>query len=451
MKENTEEVQMANSTDTDRVFLVTDPLEIHPIALIFPQMHDEDFKKLKEDISVNDLLEPIVIWEGKVIDGRHRYNACRELEKKVWAVEWEGGMDPVDYVAAKNSRRRHLTPSEKATAAAKAIEWYSKQAKERQREHGETAPGRPKSLSAPGREVMDDDKGKATEKVANLFDTSPKSVERAKFVRDHGTDEEKQELEAGKTALKPLEEKVRKRVNTSPKTIFNKTTDSIEWAKWTWNPVTGCRHECPYCDARDIANQCPDEFPNGFTPTFHPERLEAPANTELPELSDRGKRSVLVCSMGDLFGEWVEKDWIDQVISTCEGEPDWTFIFLTKNPRRLVGIEWPKNAWVGTAVDTVEKIQAAVEAFKELREKGSRPAVTFLSCEPMLAPLDFGPEGLSSFDWVIIGGCDKSSGMKARQPEWAWIWKLTNAAYEAGCKVYWKSNLKCRPADYPEE
>ena len=84
---------------------------------------------------------------------------------------------------------------------------------------------------------------------------------------------------------------------------FNRTNDNIEWAKWTWNPVTGCSHGCEYCYARDIAMR----FYGSFEPKYHPERLTAPQNTKPPEAFDNGERNVFVCSMADLFGKWVKR------------------------------------------------------------------------------------------------------------------------------------------------
>jgi protein gp37 len=63
--------------------------------------------------------------------------------------------------------------------------------------------------------------------------------------------------------------------------------------------------------------------------------------------------------------------------------------------------------------------------------------------------LDFGERGLNFFDWVIIGGRSASSGAPAFQPEWEWVESLHNAARAAGCKIYWKPNLKTRPTEYP--
>ena len=158
---------------------------------------------------------------------------------------------------------------------------------------------------------------------------------------------------------------------------------------------------------------------------------------------------MFVCSMADLFGEWVPKDWIDAVIDACRKAPEWTFIFLTKNPKRLVGIDWPANAWIGTTVDCQERVEASIDAFDEIDA-----TVSFVSCEPLNEPLNWEIQGatesgLSLFDWVIIGGRSSSSNMPAAQPEWEWVESLHAQAREAGCKIYWKPNLTVRPKEYP--
>jgi hypothetical protein len=87
---------------------------------------------------------------------------------------------------------------------------------------------------------------------------------------------------------------------------FNRVNDNIGWARWSWNPVTGCLHNCDYCYARDIAQRFTGSYPKGFEPDFWPERLDAPANTRLPAKADGDEswRRVFTCSMADLFGEW---------------------------------------------------------------------------------------------------------------------------------------------------
>lgn len=227
-----------------------------------------------------------------------------------------------------------------------------------------------------------------------------------------------------------------------PKTAFNRTNENIEWAAWSWNPVTGCKHGCAYCYARDIANRF---YPQGFVPSLHPGRLSAPWQTKqiAPRWKDdQGHKSVFVCSMADLFGEWVPEAWIDAVIDEVDNSPQWTYIFLTKNPERLVHFHWPENAVVGATVDTQERVQAAEQAFSQIDAP-----VKFLSCEPLRGQVILSRPDL--FDWVIIGGQSKSSQASAKQPRWEWVESLHWQAHRAGCKVYWKTNLTVRPRQYP--
>ncbi len=114
---------------------------------------------------------------------------------------------------------------------------------------------------------------------------------------------------------------------------FNQTNENVDWAKWTWNPVTGCLHNCGYCYARDIAERRMGDYKAiGFTPHFHQDRLLAPQYTKVPAKAetDIGYRNVFVCSMADLFGKWVPQEWIDAVLEEVRAAPQWNFLFLTK-------------------------------------------------------------------------------------------------------------------------
>ena len=83
-------------------------MEFHEAANLFPMMIGDDYTALRDDIKANGLLEPIVIYDGKILDGRNRYTACLDLgiEPRYEAFE---GTDPVAYVISKNLHRRHLT------------------------------------------------------------------------------------------------------------------------------------------------------------------------------------------------------------------------------------------------------------------------------------------------------------------------------------------------------
>ena len=93
---------------------------------------------------------------------------------------------------------------------------------------------------------------------------------------------------------------------------------SIEWTRYTWNPVTGCKHGCTYCYARRLAEgrlKGRFGYDNGFEPTFHQNRLLEPQNVKKPSM-------IFTCSMGDLFGEWVPRQWINYHGQPTPSVPD---------------------------------------------------------------------------------------------------------------------------------
>jgi protein gp37 len=144
---------------------------------------------------------------------------------------------------------------------------------------------------------------------------------------------------------------------------FNQTNDQVSWAAFTWNPVTGCLHNCKYCYAREGAvmnENLKKYYPFGFTPTFWEHRLDAPAHMSVPEeaRSDARFGRVFVSSMGDLFGKWTDDKWIEKVFASCRRNPEWEYLFLTKFPQRYVGLELPPTAWIGTTVDEQYRVKS---------------------------------------------------------------------------------------------
>jgi ParB-like nuclease family protein len=83
------------------------PLVPHPVALLFPELPSADYEALKEDIRKNGVKVPILVHGGQILDGRHRYRACRELGIRCLVTEWNGH-DPWLEVQSRNLVRRHL-------------------------------------------------------------------------------------------------------------------------------------------------------------------------------------------------------------------------------------------------------------------------------------------------------------------------------------------------------
>ena len=115
----------------------------------------------------------------------------------------------------------------------------------------------------------------------------------------------------------------------------------------TWNPVTGCLHDCIYCWARKLAltklRHTP-RYREGFKPRLNPE-----------EFKKRFKGGVVfVSDMGDLWGEWVPDEWIRRVLDHIRRFPNTWFLFLTKNPQRYHDFidEIPPNAILGATIET---------------------------------------------------------------------------------------------------
>lgn len=226
----------------------------------------------------------------------------------------------------------------------------------------------------------------------------------------------------------------------SDQPMNTQTGPGIEWAQKSWNPIVGCKHDCPYCYARDIALRYPDAFPHGFEPAFRPYMLNAPANTPLPKeaMFDARYSHVFAGSMTDWFGRWVPPEWIMAVLEKMNENQLWKFLCLTKFPKRMVEFDLPPNMWAGTTVDLQARVANAEAAFAKLAEKNPN-GIRWLSIEPLLEPLKF--KRLDLFKWVVVGGASKSNETPEWFPPFEWIVDLVAQARAAGTKVYFKTNL----------
>lgn len=187
---------------------------------------------------------------------------------------------------------------------------------------------------------------------------------------------------------------------------------AIEWTEATWNPVTGCDEVspgCAHCYAKTFAERFrgvaghPYEY--GFDLQIRRSRLEQPLFWKRPRL-------IFVNSMSDLFHEDVDETYIAEVFDVMRRADQHTFQVLTKRSERLaelaMRLPWPTNIWMGVSVEN----QRWTTRISDLRRVPA--AVRFLSCEPLLGPLEL---DLTGIHWVIAGG---ESGHRARpmKPEW---------------------------------
>ena len=96
-------------------------LEPHELCVMFPDMREDVYARLVESVRVHGARKPIVVHEGKILDGRHRYKAYREVGVEFEVIEWAGDYgSPLDFVIAENEVRRDLTPSQRAALAAES-------------------------------------------------------------------------------------------------------------------------------------------------------------------------------------------------------------------------------------------------------------------------------------------------------------------------------------------
>jgi ParB-like nuclease domain len=140
---------------------MSEKLEFHPIAKIFPVLPKKELHELAEDIKENGQRIPIVMHEGKILDGRNRYLACLEAGVELRFRDFPAKLDPKLYVISTNLMRRHLTPRERAAIIAPFVS---------------TRVGRP------SKETRSNDRISA-KKAAETAHVSEKSVRRAVAAR----------------------------------------------------------------------------------------------------------------------------------------------------------------------------------------------------------------------------------------------------------------------------
>ena len=264
-------------------------------------------------------------------------------------------------------------------------------------------------------------------------------------------------------------------------------TTKIDWCDSTWNPVTGCLHGCEYCYARKIAyrfgsigfesntengyecdlyegtgeNHVLDypalrawkngrttkaPYPFCFDPTFHRYKLDEPQHRKKP-------RNIFVCSMADLFGEWVPDEWIDDVIRATQRALQHRYLFLTKNPERYG--EWLERFEEGriSELDEVENCWFGASASNNAElERANRSRAQWVSIEPIRERIETDEDQFMEFNpytgserkrwaWVVIGAETGNSKNKVA-PKREWIDDIATACADYGTPVFMKESLR---------
>lgn len=190
-------------------------LEQHSLSAAFPAMQLSEYESLLESIAAIGLQNPIVLFEGKVIDGWHRYCACMDSGTSIKTIELSSSADPQSFVIAQNKERRHLTSSQLATAAIKVYEWL----KDGVNSGLQTA-------SVPSTEA------KSSKEIAAIAGVSESYINKAKAIETKATDEVKAKVASGEMSLKKAEQTLKPSLkNASPADDYAPSFEELEEAE----------------------------------------------------------------------------------------------------------------------------------------------------------------------------------------------------------------------------
>jgi protein gp37 len=256
---------------------------------------------------------------------------------------------------------------------------------------------------------------------------------------------------------------------------------NISWADMTHNEWIGCTRVSPACDGCYAAHLMETRMGRvvwgGPGKGAGTRSLTSEANRRKPYAWQRaaekaGTRPFVFCSsLSDVFDNEVPLEWRAGLFKTIRETPNLVWLLLTKRPQLIIWLSQvagglPPNAAIGTTVEDQERadrnVMALINAANTLR-----PLFTFLSCEPLLGPIDLqypktlypkGPPRCCSgmdcgcmglpteqpliygIDWVIAGGETDQGAHKARPTHPAWARSLRDQCAAAGVPFHWKQN-----------
>lgn len=212
---------------------------------------------------------------------------------------------------------------------------------------------------------------------------------------------------------------------------------------YTFNPWWGClkvSEECLHCYAEVGAKRYGFDLwgPEANTERrfFGEHHWQEPCRWNQQAQLHGHRRAVFCASMADVFDEHTAvMPHRQRLWHLIESTPWLNWLLLTKRPQNILAMTpwghdgWPDNVWIGTSVGIQKRAEERLPALLEV------PAVVrFLSCEPLLGPLDLNP-WLSHVQWVICGG---ESGGRARPMHPDWPRNLRDQCQQAQVPFFFK-------------
>lgn len=227
----------------------------------------------------------------------------------------------------------------------------------------------------------------------------------------------------------------------------------IEWTHHTFNPWWGCQKvspACKHCYAEAWAKRVGAAVwgARAGRRFFGDAHWSQPARWNAEAIATGERRRVFCASMADIFENRRDLDAARaRLWPVIEATPHLDWLLLTKRPEHAAqlapwGRDWPANVWLGTTVET------QLWADRRLPHLTAVPAqVRFVSCEPLLGPLDLSEWLGKSLGWVIAGG---ESGGKARKSDPAWFRTLRDQCIKARVPFHFKQWGNWAPTDEGE-
>lgn len=203
-------------------------MKIHRLAKYFPVLEGEEFDLLVEDIKKNGQQEPIVLYQGEILDGVNRFTACEKLGIVPITKEYKGS-DPLAYVISENIRRRHMDASQRAMLAQEMLPEFEKEATERIAKSNQRGVEGRRSVGSQD----PTDEHRARDDAALHFGVSGPTIQRAKRIKREAP-EKVDAIISGKTTVAAVDKELRAKAEAArpKKKSESKLVTNLEQQKY---------------------------------------------------------------------------------------------------------------------------------------------------------------------------------------------------------------------------